>query len=112
ATDVTHMYITDTAGCSSGGSYENFNATKAWVLPAANSANTVYVKFKDALNNETSCISDSITHDVLDPNEPSGLTLGSVPPSVTTTPVITFVDENDNGPAGISKFQAQIHLAS
>src|SRR5690606_9633483 len=39
-------------------------------------------------------------------------TLGSVPPSLTTTPTITFTNENDNGPAGIAKFQVQIHKAS
>src|SRR5690606_37526142 len=40
------------------------------------------------------------------------LTLGSVPPSLTTTPTVIFTDNGDNGPAGVSKFQIQIHLAS
>src|SRR5690606_27535136 len=112
ADDVTEMYITDTAGCGSGGFYEAFNTSKAWNLAQTNGTATVYVKFKDGLDNETACISDTIVHDNQNPNDPSGLTLGSVPPSLTTSPTISFIDENDNGPAGVQKFQVQFHKAS
>ena len=61
--DATQMFITNTAGCSSGGSYEAFAATKAWTLGTSNGTATVYVKFKDRAGNESACVSDTIVHD-------------------------------------------------
>ena len=61
--DATQMFITNTSGCSSGGSYEAFAATKAWTLGTSNGTATVYVKFKDRAGNESACVSDTIVHD-------------------------------------------------
>lgn len=71
ATDANsgiQMYVTNTSGCGSGGSYEAFNASKSWTLGQTNGTATVYVKFKDAVSNESSCISDTITHDSVAPS--------------------------------------------
>ena len=57
------MYVTNTSGCASGGSYEAFNASKSWTLGQTNGTATVYVKFKDAVGNESACNSDTIIHD-------------------------------------------------
>lgn len=56
------MYITNTAGCSAGGTWEAFATNKAWTLPTADTLNTVYVQFKDTAGNISSCYSDNITH--------------------------------------------------
>src|SRR5690606_4272209 len=86
----TEMYLTNTAGCS-GSNWESYATSKAaWPLGQTNATATVYAKFRDALGNESSCVNDTIVHDDQNPNDPSGLTLGSVPPSTTTTPSITF----------------------
>lgn len=61
-TDADEMYITNTAGCSAGGSWETFATSKTWTLPTADALNTVYVKYKDDAGNTSPCYSDSITH--------------------------------------------------
>jgi N-acetylneuraminic acid mutarotase len=61
ATDATEMYVTNTSGCGSGGAWEGLSTSKAWTLGQTNGVATVYVKFRDALLNESSCINDTIT---------------------------------------------------
>lgn len=71
ATDANsgiQMYVTNTSGCSSGGSWESFNVSKSWTLGQTNVATTVYVKYRDSVNNESSCISDTIIHDNIAPS--------------------------------------------
>ena len=57
------MYVTNTAGCGSGGSWEAYNTSKAWTLVNSEAVNTVYVKYRDDALNESSCVNDSIAHD-------------------------------------------------
>nr|BFD59306.1 hypothetical protein CKG001_14130 [Bdellovibrio sp. CKG001] len=61
-TDADEMYITNSPGCSAGGSWEAFATSKSWTLPTADALNTVYVKYKDGAGNTSSCYSDDITH--------------------------------------------------
>jgi len=61
--DAVSMYVTNTAGCASGGNYEAYATSKSWTLGTTNGTATVYVKFKDRAGNESSCSNDSITHD-------------------------------------------------
>lgn len=70
ATDATEMYVTNTAGCASGGTWESYATSKSWTLATANAINTVYVKYRDPAGNETTCANDSITHS----NTPPALT--------------------------------------
>jgi hypothetical protein len=63
ATGASEMYITNTAACSSGGSWESYSTSKAWTLGQTNATATVYVKFRDQALNESSCINDTIIHD-------------------------------------------------
>jgi len=50
------MYVTNTAGCGSGGAREAYATSKAWTLPSANATNTVYIKWRTASLNESACI--------------------------------------------------------
>lgn len=68
ATDADQMYITNISGCASGGTWEAFNTAKVWTLPTANATNTVYVKYRDAARNESTCVSDDIYLDLTAPN--------------------------------------------
>ncbi|UXR63830.1 RTX toxin [Bdellovibrio bacteriovorus] len=61
-TDADEMYISNTAGCSTGGTWESFAASKTWTLPTADTLNTVYVKYRDSAGNTSPCYSDDITH--------------------------------------------------
>ncbi|MSP18651.1 MAG: hypothetical protein EXR74_03670, partial [Bdellovibrionales bacterium] len=58
------MFITNTAGCATGGNWETYSSSKtAWVLNQTNAIATVFVKFRDIALNESTCISDTIVHD-------------------------------------------------
>src|SRR5690606_34775950 len=59
----TEMYVTATAGCASGGSWETYEETVDFPLLNLNGSNTIYVKFRDALGNESACVNDTIIHD-------------------------------------------------
>ena len=63
ATGASDMYITNTAGCASGGTYETYAKSKSWTLGQTNTKATVYVKFKDLAGNESACVNDTIIHD-------------------------------------------------
>ena len=67
ATDAKEMYITNSAGCLSGGTWETYNASKAWTLGQSNGLAMVYAKFRNSDKNESACVSDSIIHDDLPP---------------------------------------------
>lgn len=71
AKDAFQMYVTNTPGCGSEGSWEPYTITRSWILGQTNSQTTVYVKFKDALGNEGACINDTIIHDNIVPTETS-----------------------------------------
>ncbi len=64
ATDAAFMYITNTAGCATGGTWESYAATKSWTLlgGVGGSTQTVYVQFKDTSGNHSVCLSDTITY--------------------------------------------------
>lgn len=87
----SQMYITNTAGCNSGGIWESYSTSKTgWALQQTNAVATVYVKYRDAALNESTCASDAIIHDSTAPLAPSTLTLVAplLVPSSTATPTI------------------------
>lgn len=60
----TEYYLTDTSGCSSGGTWTSYlSLIPVVLLSDINQVNTKYVKFRDAIGNETSCFQDSIEQD-------------------------------------------------
>lgn len=68
ATGASEMYITNTSGCASGGAWEAYSTSKAsWTLGQTNATATVYVKYRDAASNESSCVNDTIVHDTVAP---------------------------------------------
>jgi hypothetical protein len=67
ATNADYMYITNTAGCASGGAWESYSTWKSWSLAQTNATATVYAKYKDVAGNETSCINTTIIHDDVAP---------------------------------------------
>jgi uncharacterized delta-60 repeat protein len=62
ASNATDMYITETAGCSIGGAWETYNATKSFTLTHLNTLASVYFKVRKGTT-ESSCVSASIVHD-------------------------------------------------
>jgi hypothetical protein len=71
ARDATEMYISNSDKCDADGKWEIFRSEKSWALPKKNSANTVSVKFRDEAGNVSSCVSDSIIHDDINPGNTS-----------------------------------------
>ncbi|MFK7874034.1 MAG: hypothetical protein AB8C84_12855, partial [Oligoflexales bacterium] len=98
AADASEMYITNTSGCGSGGTWEAYATSKSnWTLAQTNAVATVYVKYKDALSNTTSCVNDTITHDNVGPTSPamlisSGATY-TTSSSVTLSPAATSASD-------------------
>lgn len=96
ATDAMQMYVTNTSGCSSGGSWENYTTSKSWVLAQTNATATVYVKYRDSAQNETGCVSDTIEHDSSAPTGGS-ITINSGAAATNSTNVtltLTATDAN------------------
>lgn len=62
ASNVLEMYVTENADCSSGGTWEAFNTTKAYSLKKLNQNTSVFAKFRNG-DYETACVLDDITHD-------------------------------------------------
>ncbi|RYF46538.1 MAG: hypothetical protein EOO38_13925, partial [Cytophagaceae bacterium] len=69
ATDdlARQMYVTNVAGCASGGVWENFAATKSWTLGQSTGTATVYVRYRDAALNLSACVNDTILNDGVAP---------------------------------------------
>lgn len=72
----TQMYITNDSSCSTGGSWENIAASKPWQLTSGNGLKEVFIKFRDPVNVESSCESDSI---ILYDGPPAMATLTGAP---------------------------------
>ena len=67
ATGASEMYVTNSSGCNDGGSWVSYSATLSWEIAQTGGTATVYMKFRDEAGNETSCISDTVVHDVTAP---------------------------------------------
>ncbi|MBS1961629.1 MAG: hypothetical protein JST04_05405 [Bdellovibrionales bacterium] len=68
AIGATEMYVTNTAGCASGGSWEPYSSARpSWALGQMNMTATVYAKFRNAALEESACVNDTIVHDNIAP---------------------------------------------
>lgn len=72
----TQMYVTNDSSCSTGGTWENVATSKSWQLTIWNGLKDVYIKFRDPVQVESTCESDSI---ILYDGPPAMATLTGVP---------------------------------
>jgi hypothetical protein len=86
---ASEMYVSNTAGCSTGGTWEAYSTSKSWTLGQTNATATVYAKFRDLAGNETACVSDAIIQDNTAPTL-SVVSMTPASPSNTTTPTVNF----------------------
>jgi hypothetical protein len=111
ATGAADMYITEVAGCGSGGVWEAFNTTKAFTLTNLNTTANVYIITRDANGNLSSCETDSIIHDDQAPDDVAGYSLlGDATQFVGDT--TSWSVSNDNGPAGFSHYEIAISTST
>ncbi|MFK7873661.1 MAG: hypothetical protein AB8C84_10950, partial [Oligoflexales bacterium] len=90
ADDAHEMYVTNTSSCSAGGIWESYASSKTgWTLGQTNATATVYVKYRDIVGNETSCVNDAIIHDDIAPSG-EALTIDGGVYTADTTPNLTF----------------------
>jgi hypothetical protein len=75
ASDAASMMIANTSDFTSA-IWETYNTTKAWTLTSGAGTKTVYAKFRDANNNVSTAVSDTIV-----------LLSTATTPTATTTPV-------------------------
>lgn len=86
----SEAYITDIAGCGSGGTWQMYRADLSWTMKKSNDTNIVYVKFRDAGLSESDCVSASTFHDNVGPVA-SQLTFLAFPsPNLTNTDLINL----------------------
>jgi len=64
----TQMFITNSENCNSGGTWEPYLSTKIWTLAEPVGTKTVSAKFRDAAQNESACVSDSIIYKTIEPS--------------------------------------------
>lgn len=67
ADSAVDMYVTNNAGCLTGGQWKPLASSFAWTLSTPNATNRVYAKLRAADGTESPCVNDSIVHDNLAP---------------------------------------------
>jgi hypothetical protein len=102
ATDANEVYITENADCSTGGTWEAFTASKAYVM-TPNISVTLYYKVRDLALNESNCINSSIAHDTLAPNAVVSITLANDGSDIASDNS-SWLPSVDNGPSGIATY--------
>ncbi len=63
----SEMYITNTAGCASGGQWQPYSSSSPWTLGAVNQTDTVYAEFRNKNLTTSPCVQASILHDDIPP---------------------------------------------
>ncbi|MFT6630159.1 MAG: hypothetical protein ACJAS4_000093 [Bacteriovoracaceae bacterium] len=110
ATDADEIYITQSSGCLSDGTYEAFLESKPLTL-SQNTTNQFYVKVKDQSGNESNCSIVSITHDNLAPDSVSVITLGNNSSDIATDNS-SWSASLDNGPSGVLKYEYAVSTSN
>jgi len=108
ASGATQMYVTNTAGCGGGGTWQAYATSRAWTLPSTNSLNEVYVKFRNAALNESACVSDDIWHDTLAPTWTVGASYPATYNSTTASPWVTFNADAVDDESGVDTYEYAI----
>ena len=108
ASGASDMYVTNTSGCGSGGSWETYATTKpGWGLGQSNATATVYIKYKDEAANESSCVSDTILHDNVNPSDPTSFVDAAESRGLDSTSPLTWGASTDGG-SGLSHYEVSV----
>jgi hypothetical protein len=109
---VSHMIISND-GVFDTEVWENYSSTKNWTLVAGEGIKTVYVKFKDSVENISSLYSDNITVDMTPPSVPivvdigfdvSGNEMNDANYTATTTKLKANWSSQDGSGSGINYY--------
>lgn len=90
ALDATQMYITNTAGCATGGVLEAYNTAKNWTLEPVGSTATVYAIFSDDAGNSSACVSATTTVNFVTPIVGTVAINGGAASTTTTSAILTL----------------------
>jgi len=91
AAGATKMYITNTAGCASGGTLEAYSTTKNWSLVPVGTTAKVYAIFSDDAGNTSACVSDTTEVNFVIP--PTGtIVINNAAASTTSTSVVLTIN--------------------
>jgi hypothetical protein len=97
AGNVSEMFITESAGCSSGGVWEGYSATKTFLAGAGDRAVNVYVKFRNLALDESPCYNDSIILDTVVPTASSSVndSVATLRSEFVSPQIIWAIDSTD-----------------
>lgn len=88
------VYITQTANCASGGSWQSIQNQMPWTLLNGNQTNTIYAKFQTAAGENSDCISASIIHDDIAPSAPTFVSFDGANPGTSTNPKVIGIADS------------------
>ncbi|MCB0341695.1 MAG: VCBS repeat-containing protein [Bdellovibrionales bacterium] len=109
---VEYSVHQDASQCESTQSWEPISASATIPLEHLNDLVSVFIKFRTADGLESTCISQSITHDSLEPLPPDTLTFNlSSSFDASTTPELNFSAAADQGNGDIHHYEARIVAA-
>lgn len=83
--NADEVYLTETAGCLSGGQWQTLSNTLPWNLTKTNQQNTVYAKFRNAAEIESECVQTMTVHDSVPPTAGSLSFIGFPSANLTNT---------------------------
>ncbi len=106
--NLAEMYITNNAGCNSGGEWEKFGATRSWVLEQMNQSSHVYAQFKTVEGVAVPCISATIIHDNISPT----VEITDGPPDLVNNPVAHHEFRGDDAVSGIKIFECKTAMTN
>ncbi|MGE5085178.1 MAG: OmpL47-type beta-barrel domain-containing protein, partial [Bacillota bacterium] len=102
--EATHIYLTNDAGCETGGTWEEIAPTKKVILKSANALNNVYAKFKKKTGLtefNSDCLMASITHDDIAPV----VTITKKPAAITAAATAQFEMKIGDDLSGLDHFE-------
>jgi hypothetical protein len=108
SSEATDVYITNTAGCTSGGEWIPFSPTISWILEPIGTTATVYVQFRDLAGNPSGCLSASTEVDLSVPPPPSPALVAITSPTAAPSFSLSGTCSELNRPVSIAGSAAGI----
>lgn len=99
------MYITLDANCESGGTWEPYAAEKIYAVAGADELKTIYVKFRNSRESETTCVSGSI---LVDTHAPV-VSLPETPASISKASDASFSLAATDAVSGVAQLECRFN---
>ena len=96
AVGAVSMFVTNAPGCINNGTWENYSESKAWTLESSDGEQSVYIKFRDANGQESTCLNETINLDSLPPSQIDSINDGDFSTTANNSPNISWSAAQDS----------------